>query len=78
VSFKYRNRAENALTDVSFAVVAGQKVGLVGHSGCGKSTTLQLLLGLYAPTAGEILLDGASLKDFDIHHLRASLGVVSQ
>jgi ATP-binding cassette subfamily B (MDR/TAP) protein 1 len=53
-------------------------VGFVGSSGCGKSTIHQLLQRFYDPAAGQILLDGVDIRDYDVHHLRSSLGVVSQ
>jgi ABC-type multidrug transport system fused ATPase/permease subunit len=53
-------------------------VAFVGASGCGKSTILQLIQRFYFPSEGRILIDGVDIQDYDIHHLRASLGVVSQ
>jgi ABC-type multidrug transport system fused ATPase/permease subunit len=50
----------------------------VGTSGCGKSTIHQLLQRFYDPEKGEILIDGVNIKHYDVHHLRASFGVVSQ
>jgi len=66
------------LTNVSFKIIKGSKVAIVGHSGCGKSTILQLLYGFYKPTSGMIYIDGHNIKDYDIHHLRSSLGIVTQ
>jgi ABC-type multidrug transport system fused ATPase/permease subunit len=53
-------------------------VGLVGASGCGKSTIIQLLLRFYEPSEGIILIDGIDIKDYDIDALRRHFGVVSQ
>lgn len=53
-------------------------MAFVGASGCGKSTILQLVQRFYFPSEGRILIDGIDIKDYDIHHLRSSLGVVSQ
>jgi ABC-type bacteriocin/lantibiotic exporter with double-glycine peptidase domain len=78
VDFKYESRDEHVFTDMNLDIHAGWKVGFVGPSGCGKSTIHQLLQRFYEPTKGEILLDGINLKDYDIHFLRSSLGVVSQ
>jgi len=50
-----------AVSDVSFELERGQSLGLVGESGCGKSTTARTMIGLYAPTAGSIKLDGTEL-----------------
>lgn len=60
------------------AIKNGQGIGIVGSSGCGKSTIFALLLGFYSPDSGRILLEGVDIQDFDLHHLRASFGVVSQ
>lgn len=78
ISFKYESRDQNVFSNLSLEVKEGQKVGFVGPSGCGKSTVQQLLLRFYDPSEGEILIDGVNIRDYDIHHLRASLGVVSQ
>lgn len=78
VSFKYASRDHNIFRKLNFEIRSGDKVGFVGPSGCGKSTVHQLLQRFYDPDEGEILIDGVDIKDYDIHHLRASLGVVSQ
>ena len=78
VSFKYESRDQYVFKELSFNIKEGMKVGLVGPSGCGKSTVQQMLQRFYDPEEGEILLDGVNIKDYDVHHLRASLGVVSQ
>ena len=63
--YAYRGSGIAALEDVSFTVEAGQSVGLVGESGAGKTTLLKLMLGLAAPTSGDVLFDGdrLDLKD---------------
>lgn len=53
-------------------------MGLVGASGCGKSTVLKLLLGFYRCQEGEILIDGEKIEDYDVHCLRKHFGTVSQ
>jgi ATP-binding cassette subfamily B (MDR/TAP) protein 1 len=67
-----------ALNNINLDIKEGEKIGLVGKSGSGKSTIIQLLLGFYHPTAGKILIDGINMTDYNIHHLRANFGVVSQ
>lgn len=78
ISFTYKSRTQKVLDQLNLEVKAGTKVGFVGPSGCGKSTLLQLLLRFYDYDSGTIAVDGIDLKDYDIHHLRSSFGVVSQ
>ena len=56
----------------------GQKVALVGESGCGKSTTVNLIERLYEPTEGEVLIDGVNIKEYDLQYLRSLIGYVQQ
>ena len=56
----------------------GQKVALVGESGCGKSTTVNLIERLYEPTEGEVLIDGVNIKEYDLKYLRSLIGYVQQ
>ena len=56
----------------------GQKVALVGESGCGKSTTVNLIERLYEPVGGEVLIDGVNVKDYDLKYLRSLIGYVQQ
>merc|ERR1719160_818486 len=67
-----------SLRGVSFSVEAGQKVALVGHAGCGKSTTFKLIQRLYDPCAGMILIDGHPIQDYDVHALRSKIAIVAQ
>ncbi|MBM3521872.1 MAG: peptidase domain-containing ABC transporter [Alphaproteobacteria bacterium] len=78
VSFRYAQDAPPALDDVSFTIEPGSFVGVVGRSGSGKSTLVRLLLGLHRPQHGLIRLDGRDLREVDLAHLRANLGVVLQ
>ncbi len=69
---------EWSLRDVSFKVFQGQKIGIVGTTGSGKSTTISVLARLYDFQKGEVLIDGMSLKDWDIDNIREQIGLVSQ
>jgi ABC-type multidrug transport system fused ATPase/permease subunit len=77
VSFGY-DVARRVLDDVSFTIEAAQRVALVGPSGAGKSTVLGLILGLYAPTRGRILIDGVDLARLGSAAVREHIGVVFQ
>jgi subfamily B ATP-binding cassette protein MsbA len=77
VSFQYRD-GEPVLQDVSLEAPAGTVTALVGPSGAGKTTLMDLLGRFYEPTAGRITLDGQDLRDFEIASLRQGLGIVSQ
>lgn len=78
VSFKYAESGPQVLFAVDLHVPKGKKVALVGASGSGKSTLAKLLLGLYPPTEGRILLDGHDLATLDIASVRRQFGVVLQ
>lgn len=77
VSFQY-NSSDEVLKNVSFTIDKGQKIGIVGVSGCGKSTMLKLLERFYDPTAGRILIDGIDIKDCTFESLHSRLGIVQQ
>lgn len=77
VSFAY-NVDRPALRGVSFEVSSGARVGIAGTTGAGKSTLVSLLLRLYDPTAGRILLDGVDLRDFKLRDLRNQFAIVLQ
>ncbi|KAF9899271.1 Multidrug resistance protein 1 [Linnemannia zychae] len=79
VNFAYPSRPNvPILKDMNIEVKPGQTVALVGHSGSGKSTIIGLLERFYDPTTGSITVDGIEVKDFNIRHLRDSIGLVSQ
>lgn len=78
VSFHYKTRQENALSDVCFRVVPGQTAAFVGESGSGKSTIVNLLLRFYDANEGEILLNGVDIRRYDLDYLRSRIAVVFQ
>jgi subfamily B ATP-binding cassette protein HlyB/CyaB len=78
VTFHYPGSPTAAVKDISFSVVPGQLVGVVGRSGSGKTTITRLLQGLYMPQTGLIKIDGQDLKELDLAHLRTQIGVVLQ
>lgn len=77
VSFGY-NDGMDILTDVRFKAKAGSVVGIIGSTGCGKSSLVNLIPRLYDVSGGEILVDGVNVKDYDIEALRELIGVVLQ
>jgi len=76
VSFRFGE--EQVLKDISFKVKPGQTVGIIGPTGAGKSTLVNLLSRFYDTTKGEVRLDGLNVKDWDIHKLRNSMAMVMQ
>jgi len=69
---------KQVLFDLSWSIAPGEKVGFVGGTGCGKSTSLYLLERWYNPQRGSILLDGRNIADYDVYHLRRHMSVVAQ
>ena len=78
VKFSYPNRQDAALEGLSFKINAGERVALIGRVGSGKSTIQRLIMGLYQPTEGAVLLDGIDLRQLDPADVRRNLGYVSQ
>lgn len=78
VSFSYPGTEQDALTKVSFKIKAGEHVALLGRMGSGKSTIHKLILGLYQPTSGAILIDGIDARQIDPAELRRCAGYVQQ
>ena len=79
VTFRYHPESDvNTLENLSFEVQPGQMVALVGRSGSGKTTISKLLLGLYSPTVGKILVDGYDITSLSLRSLRSQIGVVDQ
>jgi len=78
VEFTYPGQPRAALAGASLRINPGEKVGIIGRVGSGKSTVLRLILGLYQPQRGSVLCDGFDLKQLDPSSLRRAMGYVSQ
>jgi len=78
VSFTYPNAPRKALEKVSFKVNSGERVGVIGRIGSGKTTVGRLLLGFYEPEEGRILVDGVDSRQYDPWDLRAGIGFAMQ
>ena len=79
VWFKYKDTAkEYVLSDISFHINAGQTVGIIGQTGSSKTTLIQLIPRLYDASKGEIKIDGISIKEYPVRHLRDAISVVLQ
>ncbi len=78
VSFRYPDAQENVLTDITFTAHSGETVAIIGSTGDGKSTLLNLIPRFYDATQGEVLVGGVNVKDYDQRTLRQQIGYVSQ
>jgi ATP-binding cassette subfamily C protein LapB len=78
VSFSYPGSEQDAISKVSFKIKAGEHVAILGRMGSGKTTIHKLILGLYQPTAGAILIDGIDARQIDPAELRRCVGYVQQ
>jgi len=78
VSFKYPGAEEYALKDINFKVLPGQTVGIIGRTGSGKSTLVNLILRFYDVTEGQVLVDGVDVREVRQEDLRSRIGYVPQ
>lgn len=78
VSFAYKGSKEEALTDISFKAEAGQTVGIIGGTGSGKSTLVNLIPRFYESVKGDVLINGFDVSDYPLEKLRAKIGIVPQ
>ena len=78
VDFTYPNQQNPALKNISMAIRPGEKVGIIGRSGSGKSSLAKLVVGLYEADAGSLLVDGVDIRQIDVSELRHNLGYVPQ
>ena len=79
VSFRYYKHSEDSVLDnISLTIEPGSVVGIIGSTGCGKSTLVSMIPRLYDPDEGEILVDGVNVKDYSLYNLREGVGMVLQ
>lgn len=78
VSFKYPDAADYVLKDISFTAHKGETVAIIGSTGCGKSTLINLIPRFYDATEGEVLVDGVNVKDYTLEQLHNKLGYIPQ
>ena len=79
VSFRYYKHSEDSvLDDINLTIEPGSVVGIIGSTGCGKSTLVSMIPRLYDPDQGEILVDGVNVKDYSLYNLREGVGMVLQ
>ena len=77
-AFAYTEGAEDALRDISFRAMPGQTIGVIGGTGAGKTTLINLIPRFYDATAGEVLVSGQNVRDYALETLRAKIGLVPQ
>lgn len=78
VSFRYTSQGEDVVSNISLKFMPGQRIGIIGGTGAGKSTLMNLLSHLYDPNKGEVLINGINIKDYDDISLKSQIGFVSQ
>lgn len=79
VSFRYYKNSEGKVLDsIDLVIDAGQTVGIIGSTGCGKTTLVSMIPRLYDVDEGEVAIDGVNVKDYSLHHLREGVGMVLQ
>ncbi len=78
LSFSYPSSPREVLSDISLEIAKWQRIALIGHTGSGKSTIVQLLMRFYEPTKGQIMIDGADIYDFTLESYRGKFAAVFQ
>ena len=78
VSFAYPNGSDDTLSGITFDVKRGETVAIIGQTGCGKTTILNLIPRLFDVTSGNITVDGVDVKDYDLETLRSKIGFATQ
>ena len=75
---RYRDDLDLVLKSLSFSIDAGEKIGIVGRTGCGKSTLMNTLLRIVEPSGGQVVIDGVDLAKVPLHELRSRIALVPQ
>lgn len=79
VTFRYyKNSEDAALESIDLSIAAGETVGIIGSTGCGKTTLVSMIARLYDVDSGEVTVDGRNVKDYTLHNLREGVGMVLQ
>ncbi len=78
VSIRYKGAGDESLSNVNFTVMKGETIGIIGGTGSGKSTLVNMIPRFYDATDGEVLIDGKNIKDYQIPYIRNKVGVVMQ
>ena len=78
LNFTYPNQQNLALKNINLVIKPGEKIGIIGRSGSGKSSLAKLIVGLYQPDSGSLLVDGVDVRQIDVSELRHNIGYVAQ
>lgn len=78
VNLRYKDAGEDALSDIDFKVKRGETIGIIGGTGCGKSSIVNMIPRFYDATGGEVIVNGINVKDQPLEKLRDAIGVVMQ
>ena len=78
VSFRYFDGYVNVLNDISFVAEPGQTIAIMGETGCGKTSLIQMIPRFYEPTGGHILIDGVDIRKYKLADLRRNIGLATQ
>ena len=78
VSFRYPDAADDTLSEISFSAKKGETVAIIGSTGCGKSTLINLIPRFYDATSGEVTVDGVNVRDYTLEALHNKIGYVPQ
>ncbi len=78
VSFTYQGNVEESVKDLTFDIKPGETIGIIGSTGCGKSTAASLIAGMYSASEGDVLINGINIKDISLSSLADSIGLSLQ